>query len=128
MTQGHILIVDDDEILSGLLQLTLELEGYTVDTAANGEIGLAKMREVHFDLVLLDLVMPRVDGVKFLRLRKDDGGPMPPVIIISSTSGEEVAGLPAEMGVLGFLRKPVEPARLVKQVEKALAGAPLDCA
>jgi DNA-binding NtrC family response regulator len=51
---------------------------------------------------------------------------MPPVIIISSTSGEEVAGLPPEMGVLGFLRKPVEPARLVKQVGKALAGEKLD--
>jgi DNA-binding response OmpR family regulator len=128
MTQGHILIVDDDEILSGLLQLTLELEGYTVETAANGEIGLDKMRATHFDLVLLDLVMPRVDGIKFLRLRHDEGGPMPPVIIISSTSGEEVSGLPAEMGVLGFLRKPVEPTRLVEQVGKALAGEPLDCA
>jgi len=128
MTQGNILIVDDDEILSGLLQLTLELEGHEVDTAADGAVGLKKMREGNFDLVLLDLVMPRVDGIKFLRLRHDEGGPMPPVLIISSTSGEEVTGLSGELGVVGFVRKPVEPARLVKLVGQALAGERLDCA
>ncbi len=128
MTQGNILIVDDDEILSGLLQLTLELEGHEVDTAADGAIGLKKMREGNFDLVLLDLVMPRVDGIKFLRLRLDEGGPMPPVLIISSTSGEEVSSMPSELGVVGFVRKPVEPARLVRLIGQALAGERLDCA
>lgn len=128
MSNSHILVVDDDEILSGLLQLTLEIEGYIVDTAANGEEGLAKMRESQFDLVLLDLVMPRVDGIKFLRLLRDGGSVVPPVLIISSTAGEELAGKHGEYGVIGFARKPVEPAKLVALVKEALSGGMSDLA
>lgn len=123
MTTHKILIVDDDEILRGLLQLTLELEGYVVETAADGEEGLAIMRESQFDLVLLDLVMPRVDGIKFLRLLKDSGATVPPILIISSTSGEKIADMHGEIGVIGFARKPVEPVKLVALVSDALNGA-----
>ena len=56
---AHILVVDDDPILAGFLQLTLELEGYRVAVANDGAVGLDKVARARFDLVLLDLVMPK---------------------------------------------------------------------
>jgi CheY-like chemotaxis protein len=123
MTQPRILFVDDDEILSGLMQMTLELEGYVVDIAANGEEALAAMRQGEYDVILLDLVMPRIDGIRFLRLLADSGLKAPPVVLVSSAASEELARLHRELLVVGFARKPVEPGKLVQLVEAALAGA-----
>ena len=118
-----ILIIDDDEVLSGLLQLTLELEGHHVETAPDGSRGLRMATSSHFDLIILDLVMPQVDGIRFLRLLKDRGAAAPPIVILSSAIESEGAGQFSELGVVDAARKPVEPARLVAIVERAL-GTP----
>ncbi|MBX7494628.1 response regulator [Qipengyuania sp. 6B39] len=124
MTAPHILIVDDDEILAGLLQLTLEIEGYDVSTAFDGAQGMARLAEGGIDLVVLDLVMPRMDGVRFLRLLNEQGAARPPVIVISSTAGNEVSDEFRALGVVAIARKPVEPTWLVDEIARALpAGA-----
>ena len=124
MTAPHILIVDDDEILAGLLQLTLEIEGYDVSTAFDGAQGMARLAEGGIDLVVLDLVMPRMDGVRFLRLLNEQGAARPPVIVISSTAGNEVSDEFRALGVVAIARKPVEPTWLVDVIARALpAGA-----
>ncbi|WP_324828942.1 response regulator [Qipengyuania zhejiangensis] len=122
MSVPHILIVDDDTILSGLLQLTLELEGYDASTAPDGDAGLAMLRQGTFDLVVLDLVMPKMDGIKFLRVLNEGGERRPPVIVISSTAGNTLSDEFRALGVVAIARKPVEPGWLVAQVAAALAS------
>ena len=117
----RILIIDDDVILAGLLQLTLELEGFEVDTAADGDEGLALVRQKPFDLILLDLVMPKMDGIKFLRLLNESEAKRPPIMIVSSATGTELTEQHRAMGVVDIARKPVEPAMLVERAKAALA-------
>lgn len=119
---ANILIIDDDEILAGLLELTLELEGYRVSIAPDGDEGLARVRGERFDLILLDLVMPRIDGIKFLRLLNESGLHRPPVMIVSSATGTELTDQYRALGVVALARKPVEPAQLVQRVAQLLAS------
>ncbi|MHA6332396.1 response regulator [Qipengyuania sp. CAU 1752] len=124
MSAQRILIVDDDTILSGLLQLTLELEGYAVTTAANGAEALARLEVEKFDLIILDIVMPTMDGIKFLRVLGDSNLERPPIIVISSKAGNELTDHYRSFGVVGIARKPVEPGLLVQRVSAALQGQP----
>ena len=117
----RILVIDDDAILAGLLQLTLQLEGYDVETAEDGEVGLARVRADHFDLILLDLVMPNVDGIKFLRLLRESSAQSPPVMIVSSATDGVLTDQHRAMGVIDIARKPVEPSLLVERVAAALS-------
>ena len=121
-----ILIVDDDTILSGLLQLTLELEGYAVETAHDGAEALDVLERSGFDLIILDIVMPKMDGIKFLRLFHDrslaTGKPQPPILILSSAVDSQLTEQQQAMGVVGVARKPIEPAALVQRVAEALAA------
>jgi len=122
----RILIVDDDTMLSSLLQLTLELEGYAIDTAADGAEALAKLEREAYDLIILDIVMPRMDGIKFLRLFHDrslaHGASPPPILVLSSAVDGQLTAQQRAMGVIGVARKPVEPAALVERVGEALAA------
>lgn len=121
-----ILIVDDDTILSGLLQLTLELEGYTAATAADGAEALQILESNGFDLIILDIVMPKMDGIKFLRLFHDRSlarnTPQPPILVLSSAVDGQLTDQQKAMGVVGVARKPIEPATLVQRVAEALAA------
>lgn len=119
---ARILIIDDDEILSGLLQLTLELEGHRVRQAIDGDVGLECMVAERFDLILLDLVMPRMDGIKFLRLLNERGLHRPPVLIVSSAATGALTEQHRALGVVDILRKPVEPAELVGRITVALGA------
>lgn len=121
MSQRQILIVDDDELLSEMLRLTLELEGFGVATALNGAEGLDLVRSRRFDLIILDLVMPRMDGIKFLRIMHDTIEARPPVLIISASVGDQLGDQHRAMGVVGVARKPLDPAALVARVRAALA-------
>lgn len=120
MNQRQILIVDDDELLSEMLRLTLELEGFAVTTALNGAEGLERLRSRAFDLVILDLVMPRMDGVKFLRIFNDTVERRPPVLVISASAGNQLGDQHRALGVVGVARKPLDPGGLVQRVRAAL--------
>ncbi|WP_284123880.1 response regulator [Parerythrobacter aestuarii] len=122
MTTHRILIVDDDTILSGLLQLTLELEGYAVTTAPDGSDALAILKTQDFDAIILDIVMPKMDGIKFLRVLNDSGAKRPPILVISSAAGNELTDSFRALGVVGIARKPIEPAKLVARVGEVLAA------
>lgn len=122
MKQRHILIVDDDDLLSEMLKMTLELEGYAVATAPNGAEGLERIKECKFDLIILDLVMPKMDGVKFLRVMNDSMTDKPPVLIISASAGNQLGDQHKALGVVGIARKPLEPAGIVTRVRTALDG------
>lgn len=121
MTAKAILIVDDDELRCELLAELLEDEGYIVHIANNGETGLAAVSKNRADLVLLDLIMPRIDGVRFLQALPMEVDNPPPVIVISGSVDLIGGKTLEEMSVARTVRKPVDPVDLLAQVASVLA-------
>jgi serine phosphatase RsbU (regulator of sigma subunit) len=116
-----ILIVDDNPASAEILRARLEANRYEIMTATDGESGLAMAREVKPDLVLLDIMMPKLDGLEVCRrLKSDDSLPFMPIIMITAKAASEdiVAGL--EAGGDEYLTKPVDHAALVARVKSML--------
>jgi CheY-like chemotaxis protein len=82
----HILIIDDEEDFAYILQRRLEASGYEVMTAGDGMAGLEIMRKECVDLILLDIMMPRMDGFTFIKIIKEEDRvlPMPPIIVMTA--------------------------------------------
>ncbi|MEG8278015.1 response regulator [Streptomyces sp. AHA2] len=123
---GRVLVVDDNKVIRQLIRVNLELEGLEVVTAADGAECLDVVHQVRPDVVTLDVVMPRLDGLRTAaRLRADPRTRDVPLAIVSACSHHEIeSGL--EVGVDAFLPKPFEPAELVvlvrQLVERARGG------
>lgn len=84
-----ILVVEDEKAMSHALQLKLEKEGFTVTLAENGEKAKEEVESGSFDLILLDLIMPEMDGFTFLKEIKEKGKDKTPVIVLSNLSQPE---------------------------------------
>ncbi|MEU0060443.1 response regulator [Streptomyces sp. NPDC006334] len=119
---GRVLVVDDNKVIRQLIRVNLELEGLEVVTASDGAECLEVVHQVRPDLVTLDVVMPRLDGLRTAaRLRADPLTRDLPLAIISACTPYEVdAGL--DVGVDAFLGKPFEPAELINVVRKLIEG------
>nr|WP_234336420.1 response regulator [Streptomyces sp. NRRL S-920] len=117
---GRVLVVDDNKVIRQLIRVNLELEGFEVVTAADGAECLDVVHQVRPDVVTLDVVMPRLDGLRTAeRLRADARTRDLPVVIISACTQYEVeSGL--EVGVDAFLAKPFEPSELVDVVRQLM--------
>ncbi|PVE12804.1 histidine kinase [Streptomyces scopuliridis RB72] len=115
---GRVLVVDDNRVIRQLIRVNLELEGFEVVTAADGAECLEVVHDVMPDAITLDVVMPRLDGVRTAqRLRADPRTSDLPVAIISACTQYEVeSGIAA--GVDAFLAKPFEPAELIRLVRR----------
>ena len=101
-----ILIVEDEKSLREVLSSKLVLEGYTVYAAANGQEGLNLALEKHPNLVLLDIVMPVMDGMEMLQeLRKDEWGANVPVILLTNLNDSDKEFESMEKGAFGYLVK-----------------------
>ncbi len=113
-----ILIADDERNILELCRLYLTKEGYTVETATDGQDALDRARRVKPDLVVLDIMMPKVDGIEVLRrLRKESALP----IIMLTARGDDVdkvVGL--EIGADDYVTKPFNPRELVARVKAVL--------
>ncbi|MFI0984558.1 response regulator [Streptomyces exfoliatus] len=121
---GRVLVVDDNKVIRQLIRVNLELEGFEVVTAADGAECLDVVHRVRPDVVTLDVVMPRLDGIKTAeRLRADPRTSHLPVAIISACGEHEVAGV-AGSGADAFLAKPFEPAELVRVVHQLMQREP----
>ncbi len=118
MMTGRILLVDDDDLLRELLSSFLTLEGYSVTEAEDGRKALAILATNSFDLILLDLLMPVMDGVRFLKERVEH---TTPVIVLSASAEGTVVQAAKAAGVVEILRKPMAPALLLESIAKALA-------
>ncbi|MEV8594841.1 response regulator [Streptomyces sp. NPDC052012] len=121
---GRVLVVDDNKVIRQLIRVNLELEGIEVVTAADGAECLEVVHQVRPDVVTLDVVMPRLDGLRTAaKLRADPLTCDLPLAIISACSRHEVdSGL--DVGVDAFLAKPFEPGELVRLVRQLLRGRP----
>ena len=120
---GRILVVDDERLNRMILRRALEDEGHTVSEAENGRQALVNLAGATFDVVLLDIVMPELDGYGTLEAIKADPALRHlPVIIISGV--EEIASVVRciEAGATDYLPKPFQPAILRARIEASLAG------
>ena len=121
MPSGTILVVDDDPVILDLLAINFELEGYTVLRAVDGEAGLARAQEDHPDIVVTDIMMPKLSGVDLLgRIKGDPEIETTPVILLSAKAlaADVKAGL--EAGADDYITKPFEPNELLHRVKKLL--------
>ncbi|MEE9201029.1 MAG: response regulator [Candidatus Brocadiales bacterium] len=121
MPKKDILIIEDEEDLVELIQYNLEKEGFKVVSAYDGEGGLQIARSRHPSLVLLDLMLPRLDGLEVCRrLKQDPKTADIPIIILSVKDSEAdiVAGL--ELGVDDYVTKPFSPRILTSRVKAVL--------
>lgn len=118
--KDEILVVDDEELNRDLLQEILEAE-YKIDTAADGELALEKLREKKYAALLLDLQMPKMDGFVVLDvMKKQNYIDEIPVLIISGDHSVEVENKCFKMGVSDFIHKPFEP-MLIRQRVRNIA-------
>ena len=101
-----ILVVEDEFSLLETLRTKLELEGYTISVATNGEEGLARAISDHPDLILLDILMPKVGGIEMLEaLRKDEWGKTAKVLVLTNLSSNTEIARAAELGARDYLIK-----------------------
>ncbi|MFA6042287.1 MAG: response regulator, partial [Patescibacteria group bacterium] len=118
----RIAIIEDEDVLRELLEEKFKLEGYDVITAADGEAGLALIRNAKPEVVLLDIVMPKRNGYDVLKALKADPSPMPKVIIISNSGQPVEIDKAIGFGARDFIVKAqIEPADVVLKVQKLLA-------
>ena len=121
---GRVLVVDDDDVIRQLISVNLELEGFDVSTAVDGQDCLEKVKAVRPDVVTLDIMMPRLDGWEAAsRLRADPDTADIKVVLLSARAQEADLERGSRIGVDAYLTKPFDPDELIDVVRR-LAGLP----
>jgi CheY-like chemotaxis protein len=106
MNSARILLIEDDQFLRKACEVSLKKRGFTVLTAVDGEAGLRKAREETPDIILMDMLMPKMSGIEALEaLKKDDQMRGIPVVILSNSSGEAAVQRAEALGAIGYLVK-----------------------
>jgi len=119
-----VLFVEDDASVAHMYRLKLELDGYTVDVAADGLIALEKARAQRPDIIFLDIRLPKLDGLSVLEaLRQDPSTERIPVVILSNWNEQELVERGISLGALDHLIKSqTTPARLSQRLRDWLKG------
>lgn len=116
---GHVLVVDDDEVIRQLIAVNLQLEGFDVSTAVDGQDCLERVREIGPDVITLDVMMPRLDGwVTAVRLREDEGTRHIKVVMITARAQDHDIRRGDEIGVDAYVTKPFDPSELIRTVRE----------
>jgi DNA-binding response OmpR family regulator len=126
-SRGRVLIVDDEPDILLMLRVNLESEGYVTALAGDGETALRRIEEEKPDVVLLDVMMPVMDGWGVLgNLHRMD--PRPRILVLSAKSGDRDMAKAYELGADEYVTKPFDPDELIKSIEvlQALDGASLE--
>ena len=123
MPGGTVLVVDDDPVIVNLLQVNFEIEGYEVLTATGGEAGLAQAHAGHPDVIVLDVMMPGIDGLEVARrLRAEVDTRAIPIIMLSAKA--QASDIQAGLAVADeYVTKPFEPLELLERVKMVLTRA-----
>jgi two-component system, OmpR family, alkaline phosphatase synthesis response regulator PhoP len=117
----RILVVDDEIYIVHILEFTLTMEGYEVLTAADGEEALCKIEEGRPDLVVVDIMMPKLDGYEVCRrIRQDEEFRDLPVIFLSAKGRPIDRQMGLEVGADDYIVKPFSPRRLVEKIRELL--------
>jgi CheY-like chemotaxis protein len=121
---GRVLVVDDDDVIRQLITVNLELEGFEVATAVDGQDCLDKVKDVDPAVVTLDIMMPRMDGWEAAsRLRENPETAGVKVVLLSARAQEADLERGSRIGVDAYLTKPFDPDELIATVRR-LAGLP----
>lgn len=120
---AKIAIVEDDQAISQMYRIKFEAEGYDVDTAENGKLGLQLAEKMKPDIILLDLMMPEMTGDEMLaKLRKTTWGAKTKVVILTNMGEQEVPESVKQMGVVDIILKAdMTPRQVADLVKKHLA-------
>lgn len=121
MAKGHLLIVEDDEDIQELLKYNLSKEGFRISTEMSGEGAMSSIEKKAPDLILLDIMLPEMDGLEVCRQVKSNAKTKPIPIIMLTAKGEEsdiVAGL--ELGADDYITKPFSPRVLIARIKAVL--------
>lgn len=126
MKRKKILIIEDETDILEMIQYNLERDGYRVVSSRDGEVGLEVAREENPDLVLLDLMLPGLDGVEVCRQLKEDPVTRPiPVVMVTAKGEESDVVLGLGVGADDYVSKPFSPKELLARVKAVLRRAPL---
>ena len=121
MDKKKILIVDDEADLVEMLTLRLEANDYEVAAAYDGQDGLDQARRLKPDLIILDLMLPKLDGYKVCRMLKfDEKYKQIPIILFTARAQEADVNLGKEVGADAYLAKPFEPKILLDKIVELL--------
>lgn len=121
---GRVLVVDDDEVIRQLIAVNLQLEGFDVATAVDGQDCLDKVQGIAPDVITLDVMMPRLDGWETaVQLRKAPETAHIKVVLITARAQEDDINRGANVGADAYLTKPFDPGEMIRVVRE-LAGAP----
>jgi CheY-like chemotaxis protein len=117
----RILVVDDDEMVLMALGELLKPEGYDVETVSSGSEALRKLEENTYDLLMLDVIMPEMDGFELCkRIRQEEKYQEIPIIFLTAKSRDEDRARGLDAGANLFLSKPISPDKLIGIVGSAL--------
>ena len=119
MNQGKsVLVVDDDPGIRAFMAIALRMEGFVVDTAADGAEALDKARQTHPDAIVLDLMMPGMDGRDFVKAwRAEPANKQAPVVMMSASDSRFGTDVP---GVAAFLAKPFDLETLLGKLDSLM--------
>ncbi len=120
-THGRILVVDDEASVAKVIKATLDRGGYAVEVCTNGQAALDRFGAASFDMVLLDVMMPDLDGVEVLR-RIRATAPTAKVVLMTGHTSESLEARMREFSDIIVLSKPFQPKELLKSVRKVMAS------
>jgi two-component system alkaline phosphatase synthesis response regulator PhoP len=119
--KGKILVVDDEVYILHILDFSLGAEGFDVVTANNGETAIAKAKQERPSLIVLDIMMPVLDGYETLkRLKADPDTKDIPVILLTAKGRDVDKRLGFEVGATDYIVKPFSPSRLIERIEEII--------
>ena len=117
----RVLVVDDDAVIVRLLEVNFRLSGFEVETATRGEEALRKATELRPDVIVMDVMMPGLDGWAVTeRLREEPGTAETPIVLLSARVRDDDRSRGYALGVVDYVNKPFDPTDLVEVVRRHL--------
>lgn len=118
----NVLAVDDSPSMRAMLKQTLVQAGYRCEGAENGQDAIDKAHAEHFDLIIMDINMPVMNGIEAItELRKSDGYKSAPILVLSTESRDEIKQKGKKAGATGWIVKPFDPVKLLTALKRVLA-------
>jgi DNA-binding NtrC family response regulator len=119
MKSIRILVIDDESVICDACKLVLMEKGHAIDRRLTGESGLQAVRQINYDIILLDMKLPDIDGMEILQAVSQKA-PMPSVIVMTGYSTMKNAVQAMKLGAADYLAKPFTDDELISAVEKAV--------